>query len=127
MEKVLIIESIDDRQRLGETLRQAGYEVMETGGTSDRWPGLSYLRDQSFDLVIIDEARVALEGVEVVPALRHLTDAPIIITGAGGEESVVLALLQGGDAYLPHSAGEEAVTAYICALLRRHRTLASAG
>ena len=39
MRRVLIIESDDGRQRLGATLRQAGYEVVETGGVGEGWPG----------------------------------------------------------------------------------------
>ncbi|MFQ6026554.1 MAG: response regulator transcription factor [Dehalococcoidia bacterium] len=127
MERVLIIERGDDGRRLGTTLRRAGYDVVETGGTGKGWPGLYYLRDESFHLVIINESISTTDGVELLPSLRHLTNAPIIITGSGAEDSIVQALIQGADAYLPQSVEGETVVAYIQALLRRCSTLAITG
>ena len=127
MRRVLIIESDDGRQRLGATLRQAGYDVVETGGVGEGWPGLYYLRDESFHLVIINEAISSANGVEFLPSLRRLSDAPIIITGSGAEDSIVRSLIQGADAYLPQSAEGDTMLAYIQALLRRSHSLASTG
>ena len=119
MAKALIIGGSQISPGLASTLHSAGFEVLEFDPNGLGWPGLTGLRDECPDLLITGEDPVGNNEIELLPALRNLTTAPIIAMGSSGAESAYRALIQGADAYLPVSASAETLLAYINALLRR--------
>lgn len=120
MEKVLLIGNIHRDCSLLPALQRSGFSVKQFAGVSSEWPGLSNVRDQHPDLIILDEKMAVVDGQDVLAALRHSTAALIVVTGSGCEETVVNILLRGADAYVPSTASSDVLLARINALLRRH-------
>ena len=61
-----------------------------------------------------------MDGVDLLPELRRVTDSPIITLGIGGEMATVQALLSGADFYLARPVSLRELMARIRALLRRY-------
>lgn len=112
---------MDDEQKIiritSDYLEAAGYSVL----TAD--DGISALRvvDESHpDLVILDLGLPGMDGLDVCRELRKISDVPIIILTARGEESdKIVGLELGADDYItkPHSPKE--LVARVRAVLRR--------
>jgi DNA-binding response OmpR family regulator len=112
---------VDDEQKIiritSDYLEAAGYSVL----TAD--DGISALRvvDESHpDLVILDLGLPGMDGLDVCRELRKISDVPIIILTARGEESdKIVGLELGADDYItkPHSPKE--LVARVRAVLRR--------
>jgi DNA-binding response OmpR family regulator len=119
MERVLLIGNDEATRELSFTLQDAGFTVTQIPGGAAGWPGLSHFRNESPDVILLAEDTTVVDGVELLPGLRHITAAPILVTGTGREEAAINALLSGADAYLPNSVSGETILAYIKALLRR--------
>jgi DNA-binding response OmpR family regulator len=105
---------------LAETLRRAGHEVaaVESGEAA-----LALLRDQVFDLAILDlHLGTRVDGMRVLEGIRwrwpHM--AVIILTAHGSLESAMAAIREGVDGYLLKPAEpKEVLTAVHEALSRR--------
>jgi two-component system chemotaxis response regulator CheY len=54
---------------VGVTLRQAGYEVIESAGPEE---ALTYAREHEVDLVLVDLYMPRMDGIELIKALRTL-------------------------------------------------------
>lgn len=118
MTEILVV---DDEQKIiritSDYLEAAGYSVL----TAD--DGISALRvvDESHpDLVILDLGLPGMDGLDVCRELRKISDVPIIILTARGEESdKIVGLELGADDYItkPHSPKE--LVARVRAVLRR--------
>jgi DNA-binding response OmpR family regulator len=112
---------VDDEKKIiqitSDYLEAAGYSVL----TAD--DGISALRvvDESHpDLVILDLGLPGMDGLDVCRELRKISDVPIIILTARGEESdKIVGLELGADDYItkPHSPKE--LVARVRAVLRR--------
>ena len=95
---ILIIETHEEsRGATADLLAHDGFEVISE---ADSGVGVSRLIQRSPGLVIMSESMPPLDTVELLPLIRRLTDAPIIVIGEGGETAVVRCLLQGADVYL---------------------------
>ncbi|MCH8897366.1 MAG: response regulator transcription factor [Chloroflexi bacterium] len=119
MGKALIVGNADINQNVSHVLRQAGFETTLIDYDHLGWPGLDRLQEEGPDLLIIGEDSIVANGVEILPALRRITTASIIVTGNGEEEGIITALIHGADAYLSHSASDEMLLAHVGALMRR--------
>lgn len=117
--RVLLVE---DDPILGQGLRvglgQAGYTVdwLEDGASAD-----AALRDNTFDLVVLDLGLPRLPGLEVLSNLRRRgSDVPVLIlTARDAIEERVQGLDTGADDYLIKPFDLDELTARLRALQRR--------
>lgn len=105
---------------LASNLRVAGYEVL-TAEDGER--ALILVQDEPLDLIVLDMMLPGLDGLEVCQRVRNLSEVPILILSAKGEETdKVDALNLGADDYLTKPFGVEELLARVRAVLRRlHR------
>lgn len=114
---VLIIDADESFQSAALALQDAGFRVIEALESSE---GVKHTLDCSPSIIIINENMPPINGVELAPVLRSLTESPIITLGAGGEIALVQALLQGADLYLVRPISVREFMARVRSLLRRH-------
>jgi DNA-binding response OmpR family regulator len=113
----LIIDTDQNRQSVVLALQDAGFRVIEAGESGQ---GVRHALDESPRIIIIvGEKMPPINGVDLLPLLRRLTESPIIVLGSGGEMAMVRALFQGADFYLTRPVNVRELIARIRALLRR--------
>lgn len=115
------IAVIDDephiRDLLSLALGHAGYEVR---CAADAASGLELVRAWEPDLVVLDVMMPKMSGIEMLPALRRATDAPVIVLSARGEvDDKVEGLAHGADDYLSKPFAISELLARVDAKLRR--------
>lgn len=119
--RVLVLE--DDRDiALGirTVLARSGFDV---ACQPDGRQGLRAFHDARPDLVVLDIGLPTLDGWEVLERLRDLSDVPVLILTAHGNEAEKVRGLDGGaDDYLTKPFGNRELVARVEALLRRPRT-----
>ena len=112
---------IDDEPRIREllelTLAHHGYAVRSA---QDGPSGLDMVKEWEPDLIVLDVMMPMISGIELLPMLRRVTDAPVIMLSARGEvESKVEGLSHGADDYLSKPFEMQELIAHIDAKLRR--------
>ena len=112
---------IDDEPRIREllelTLGHHGYAVRTA---PDGPAGLDLVRGWEPDLIVLDVMMPRISGIELLPMLRRVTDAPIVMLSARGEvETKVEGLAHGADDYLSKPFEMSELLAHINAKLRR--------
>ena len=112
---------IDDERRIREllelTLGHHGYEVRTA---ADGPSGLDLVRDWEPDAIILDVMMPMISGIELLPMVRRVTDAPVIMLSARGEVEVkVEGLSHGADDYLSKPFEMSELLAHLDAKLRR--------
>jgi len=112
----LIIGTDQNRQSVVLALQDAGFRVIEAGESGE---GVRHTLDDSPRIIIVSEKMPPINGVDLVPLLRRLTESPIIVLGSGGEMAMVRALFQGADFYLTRPVNARELIARVRALLRR--------
>jgi DNA-binding response OmpR family regulator len=116
---VIILETDDQlRQALQQLFTQEGFEVREE---VDSGKGVAQVLRRQPSMILMSEDMPPVEDVELLPLLRRLTRAPIIVIGEGGEAAVVNALLQGADLYMTKPLNYRELLSRIRALLRRSK------
>ncbi len=117
--RILVIE---DSERLGESLqlglRRLGHGVdLVTDGTR----GLSYARNNPYDVILLDLSLPGLDGISLLKLLRsHGSDTHVLIlTARDRTEDRVLGLRAGADDYLTKPFDFDELVARIEALMRR--------
>ena len=114
---VLILDIDDDlRRSLSKLLSGEGFEVIEE---QDSGAGIGRVMRRSPGIVLLAEEMPPLEGIELLPLLRRLISSPILITGVGGEISIVKSLLYGADMYVSWSVNNRELLTRVRALVRR--------
>jgi len=117
-QKILVID--DDKklnQLLIKFLGEFGFNVMTATHPSR---GLSMLRKEAPDLVILDIMLPEMNGFEVCKAIRKTHSVPIIMLTAKGEiTDRVIGLELGADDYLPKPFEPRELVARIHAVIRR--------
>ena len=118
MAAVVIIE---DEQRIRELAAKAlaarGHEVHTSATAMD---GLQTVIGLSPDLVILDLGLPDLDGMELLKMIRAVSDVPVIVATARGEEpDIVLSLNAGADDHLVKPFSVEQLEARVRAVLRR--------
>ncbi len=102
--KLLVVDdSVDDREELIETLREAGHEVTAAGEGAEALDIL--LSDEiEFDVVLLDLSMPGMDGKEVLRELRRrgrLKYLPVIVvTGRRGEDDAVDCITIGAEGFL---------------------------
>lgn len=112
---------VDDEPQLTRVLRTGlssrGYEVR---AAADGLAGFETFNDWHPDLVITDLAMPNVDGLELCRRLRAVSQVPIIILSAKGEEKIkVQALDLGADDFVTKPFGIDELLARIRASLRR--------
>lgn len=115
---VLVVEDDTDINRfLTLELEDAGFRVssFETG-----IKGLSAVREETPDLVVLDLGLPDLDGAEIARRIRHTDDTPIIILTAADDVSTKVEMLNAGaDDYLAKPFHSEELIARINVQLRK--------
>jgi len=82
--------------------------------------GLSALKFESFDLLILDLSLPDMDGIEVCRLVREITDIPIIISSARSDMSDKSACFyMGADDYMPKPYESQELLLRIRSILRR--------
>jgi two-component system response regulator MtrA len=115
------IAVIDDEPHIRELLSLAlGHGGYAVRCAADGAAGLALVREWSPDLIVLDVMLPQMSGIELLPAIRRLTDAPIVMLSARGElENKVEGLAHGADDYLSKPFEIAELLARIDAKLRR--------
>jgi len=106
------------RRGLVDSLRFAGYEVLESGDGSE---ARRILRQAELDLVLLDVVLPGADGFELLPELRRNrpTLPVIMVTARGAEEDRVRGLRTGADDYVVKPFSSSELLARVEAVLRR--------
>ncbi len=118
MKKVLLI---DDEARMLELLTlyltPYGYECRKALGAKE---GLEYIRQERFDIVLLDIMMPDKDGWQTAREIRESSDVPIIMVTAREQKTdVVKGLKLGADDYITKPFDEAELIARMEALLRR--------
>ncbi|HET6852899.1 MAG TPA: response regulator transcription factor [Pyrinomonadaceae bacterium] len=116
--RILIVDDEPQLTRVLRTgLKSRGYEVR---AAADGGAGFNSFMDWQPDLVITDLAMPNVDGLELCRRLRAVSQVPIIVLSAKGEEKTkVEALDLGADDFVTKPFGMDELLARIRAALRR--------
>lgn len=119
--KVLLV---DDEKRMLDLLelylRAHKYKSKKALSAKE---ALSYLEEETFDIVLIDIMMPEINGWDLCRTIRKNSDVPIImVTAREQKEDIVKGLKLGADDYITKPFDEEELLARIEALLRRSST-----
>ncbi|MCW8888268.1 MAG: response regulator, partial [Gammaproteobacteria bacterium] len=104
-------------------LTENGYEVTSVGSGQEMD---SYLSENQTDLIILDIMLPGEDGLSIAKRLKSITQAPIIMLSARGEEiDRILGLEMGADDYLAKPFSSRELLARIRAQLRRNQLIES--
>jgi len=115
---ILIIEDDPQTRRfLKTTLCKRGWRIIEAENGKT---GISMIKSDSPDLVILDLGLPDIDGVSVTKSLRQLSDVPVLVLSARNQEqNKIMALDAGADDYMTKPFGSGELHARLQALLRR--------
>ncbi len=121
MIKILIIE--DDAELALILTNFLTKHDMEVIGAEDPYIGLSLLTQHTFDLIILDLTLPGMDGLEVIPKIREISNIPIIISSARDDiTDKVIGLERGADDYMPKPYDPRELVTRIKTILRRTHT-----
>ncbi|MEA3433106.1 MAG: response regulator transcription factor [Campylobacterota bacterium] len=122
MIKILIIED-DPELALILTNYLTKFD-MEVIGAEDPYIGLSLLTQHKFDLVILDLTLPGMDGLEVIPKIREISNIPIIISSARDDiTDKVIGMERGADDYMPKPYDPRELVTRIKTILRRTHSI----
>ena len=99
------------------SLEQDGMEVTPA---YDGEEALQYIKEKSFDLVVLDVMLPKMDGLQVCQATREFSQVPIIMVTAKGEDmDKIMGLEYGADDYITKPFNILELKARIKAILRR--------
>jgi len=96
---ILIVDDEDvSRLVLREALAKRGYQIEEASSAED---GIKKLRQQPFDLVLLDVQMSGMTGIEAIPKFKDIDPSVIIImtTALGSKETIMEAISRGAYDY----------------------------
>src|SRR5690349_19485142 len=116
--RILVVDdNADIRSLVAELLRRAGHDVVEADNGR---AGLRALHSAPPDLVVLDVSMPELDGWQTLERIRDLSDVPVLMLTARGEElERVRGLQAGADDYVVKPFGKQELVARVQALLRR--------
>jgi DNA-binding response OmpR family regulator len=118
--RVLVIEDDPDiALSIRTVLTRSGFDVSDV---PDGRQGLRDFHAGHPDLVVLDIGLPTLDGWQVLERIRDMSDVPVLLLTAHGQESDKVRGLHGGaDDYLTKPFGNRELAARVNALLRRPR------
>jgi len=116
--RILVVDDDEDvRKLVVQLLERAGHRVEQAG---DGRAGLRALHASPPDLVLLDVSMPDFDGWQTLERIRDLSDVPVIMLTARGEElERVRGLQAGADDYVTKPFGRQELLARVQALLRR--------
>jgi len=119
MSKSILI--IDDDSKLNDLLREyLGKNNFNTVSVENPADGLVKLKNQHYDLIILDVMLPGMDGFETVKQIRKDYETPVVMLTARGEVTdKVVGLELGADDYLPKPFEPRELLARIQSVLRR--------
>src|SRR5256885_7581472 len=123
MSRLLVVEDdADITTALRLLFGSAGYDVVHAG---DGRAGLREAYSSHPDLVVLDVGLPEMDGWQVLERLRDVSDVPVLVLTAHGQETdKVRGLRSGADDYLTKPFANAELLARVEALLRRARSAA---
>jgi len=119
--KIIVID--DDSavtDLLSVLLRSHGFDVHATNNSVD---GLNMIREEKFDLVILDLMMPEMDGWEICKEVRSFSEVPIIVLSALNDPSMVASVLDSGaDDYLTKPTPSRILVAHINRITKRNET-----
>lgn len=104
-------------------LKSQGFEVSATNNSAE---GLSMIRENQPDLVVLDLMMPEIDGWEVCRSVRQFSQVPIIILSALNDPSMIASVLDAGaDDYLTKPTPSRVLVAHINRLAKRNGSLRS--
>lgn len=123
MSKTKIIVIDDDTavtDLLSVLLTSHGFDVRVTNNSTE---GMGMIREEEFDLVILDLMMPEMDGWEICKEVRSFSQVPIIVLSALNDPSMVASVLDAGaDDYLTKPTPSRILVAHINRLTRRNGT-----
>lgn len=119
--KILLVEdTVQLNKALTTLLKRNSYTV---DSAFDGEEALLFVRDYSYDLIILDVMLPKVNGLEVLKSIRRnkITIPVILLTAKSSVEDKVLGLDLGADDYLPKPFNTEELLARVRALGRRNK------
>ena len=114
---LLVDDELSVQKLLAYPLRKEGYDVIPA---LDGREALERLRDNNFDLVVLDVMLPRMDGFDVCRAIRSRSTVPIIMLTAKAEEfDKVLGLELGADDYITKPFSMREFRSRVKAVLRR--------
>ena len=116
--RILIVDDEDRMRRfIRLNLEYDGFEVVEAANGRE---ALDKVREALPDLVLLDVMMPDRDGFEVLRILREISDVPVImLTAKGEEEDIVRGLELGADDYITKPFSTRELVSRIKAVLRR--------
>ena len=105
-------------------LAEEGHRIVEA---YDSGHVLQLIMRPGIDVVILPDDMEPMDGEELLPVIRRLTLATIVVVGEGEETTMASALFRGADAYLHYPDEPGRLRSRIRALLRPRRVRRQAG
>lgn len=119
--RILVVD--DERRMVGFirlNLEQDGFEVIEAYNGTE---ALDRLRDSLPDLILLDVMMPDIDGFEVLRMIREISQVPVImLTAKGEEEDKVKGLELGADDYVTKPFSPRELVSRVKAVLRRGST-----
>ena len=115
------IAVVDDEPHIRDLLSLAlGHRGFAVRCAADGAEALDLVREWSPDLIVLDVMLPKASGIELLPVLRRITDAPIVMLSARGEvDDKVESLAHGADDYISKPFEISELLAHVEAKLRR--------
>ncbi|MBV8149796.1 MAG: response regulator transcription factor [Candidatus Eremiobacteraeota bacterium] len=114
---LVVDDELGLRELLEYGLRQAGFRVRSAAGAAD---ALRALRERPPDLIVLDVMLPETDGLALLPEIRRLTTAPVVLLTARTEIAEKLAAFSAGaDDYVDKPFDLEELIARLRTLLRR--------
>jgi DNA-binding response OmpR family regulator len=119
--RILVVD--DERRMVGFirlNLEQDGFQVIEAYNGTE---ALDRLRDSLPDLILLDVMMPDINGFEVLRTIREVSQVPVImLTAKGEEDDVVKGLELGADDYVTKPFSPRELVSRVKAVLRRGST-----
>src|SRR6266516_7422004 len=116
--RVLVVDDDDDIRALVRTLLERGGIVVRDAPNGRE--GLREFHAWRPDLVVLDVSMPELDGWNVLERIRDMSDVPVLMLTARGDElERVRGLQAGADDYVVKPFGRQELLARVQALLRR--------
>ena len=114
---------IDDERHLRELLELGlGEDGFEVRSAADGRTGLQLVREWRPDAIVLDVMLPFLDGLELLPMLRRVTEAPILMLSAKSDtDDRISGLRRGADDYLAKPFEMSELVARLHSALRRPR------
>ena len=118
MVKICLID--DDQNILASLSLALKSEKFDVETYSDGIAGLEALKDNNFDIAILDIKMPRLDGLEVLQKLRNMSDIPVIfLTSKDDEIDQLLGLKMGADDYITKPFSQKLLIERVKVILKR--------